>query len=172
MRLVVVAEDVVQDVFLAVIQDAARYRPGRSGVLAWLLGIARNYVRRSRQGRPILPLPVEETDDGRRMAAETDPIGDLTRERHEAALSKALLELPRGPAKAAAAVWATRSHRDGGGQSRPRRCEGSRTYARALCSIHRYSQMTRPVNASAPRIGRERRFAGTSASGASFETRR
>ena len=88
------AEDVVQDVFVAVIEDAGRYRPGRSGVLPWLLGIARNHVRRWRHRRPVLPLPAEETDDGRRMAAETDPIGDLTRERQEAALSKALLELP------------------------------------------------------------------------------
>lgn len=88
------AEDVVQDVFVAVIEDAARYRPGRSGVLPWLLGIARNHVRRWRHRRPVLPLPGEETDDGRRLAAETDPIGDLTRQRHEAALARALLELP------------------------------------------------------------------------------
>jgi RNA polymerase sigma-70 factor, ECF subfamily len=88
------AEDVVQDVFVAVIDDAARYRRGRSGVLAWLLGIARNHVRRWRHRRPVLPLPADGTDDGRRISAETDPIGDLTRERHEAALARALLDLP------------------------------------------------------------------------------
>src|SRR5262249_52434363 len=36
------AEDVAQDVFLAVIREAQRYTPGRSGVVPWLLGIARN----------------------------------------------------------------------------------------------------------------------------------
>ena len=33
-----VAEDVAQDVFMAVIEDGHRYKAGRSGVLAWLLG--------------------------------------------------------------------------------------------------------------------------------------
>src|SRR5262249_18087275 len=52
------AEDIVQDVFLAVLQHAPRYRAERSGVLPWLLGIARNYARRRRAERPMLPLPV------------------------------------------------------------------------------------------------------------------
>lgn len=41
-----VADDVTQEVFLAVIRDAARFEPGRSSVVAWLCGIARNHVRR------------------------------------------------------------------------------------------------------------------------------
>ena len=65
-----VAEDVVHDVFIAVIEDAARYQPGRSGVLPWLLGIARNHIRRWRSRRPLLPMPGEETHDGRRLAVE------------------------------------------------------------------------------------------------------
>ena len=89
-----VAEDVVQDVFMAVIGDAARYRPGRSGVLPWLLGIAHNHVRRWRHRRTFVPLPLDESNAGRQIAAETDPIGDLTRERHEAELARALLALP------------------------------------------------------------------------------
>jgi RNA polymerase sigma-70 factor (ECF subfamily) len=88
------AEDVVQDVFLAVIEDASRYRPGRSGVLPWLLGIARNHVRRWRGRRPVVPLPGDDTAEGRRLAAESNPVGDLTRERQEAALARALLVLP------------------------------------------------------------------------------
>jgi RNA polymerase sigma-70 factor (ECF subfamily) len=88
------AEDVVQDVFLAVIEDASRYRPGRSGVLPWLLGIARNHVRRWRGRRPVEPLPGDDTAEGRRLAAESNPVGDLTRERQEAALARALLALP------------------------------------------------------------------------------
>ena len=41
-----VADDVTQDVFVAVIRDAGRFEPGRATVPAWLCGIARNYVRR------------------------------------------------------------------------------------------------------------------------------
>src|SRR6185295_1997395 len=63
------AEDVVQDVFVAVIESAARYRPGQSGVLPWLLGIASNHVRRWRHRRMLLPLPSPETGEGRRMSA-------------------------------------------------------------------------------------------------------
>lgn len=88
------AEDVVQDVFLAVIQEASRYQPGRSGVRPWLLGIAGNHVRRWRHRRVFLPLPAEGTGDGRGMQSETDPVADLTRERHGAELMRALIALP------------------------------------------------------------------------------
>lgn len=89
-----VAEDVVQDVFLAVIQDADRYYPGRSGVLPWLLGIARHHVLRWRHRRPAVALPDDGADDARRLVAETDPIGDLTRQRQVTALSRAIVKLP------------------------------------------------------------------------------
>jgi RNA polymerase sigma-70 factor, ECF subfamily len=88
------AEDVVQDVFVAVIEHAGRYAPGRSGALPWLLGIARNYVRRCRSRRLLLPLPEDDSDAGRRLGVGTDPVVDLTRQRHQAALSRALLDLP------------------------------------------------------------------------------
>ena len=88
------AEDVVQDVVLAVIEDASRYQPGRSGVLPWLLGIARNHVRRWRTQRRLPPLPDDETQAAQALAIETDPIVELTRQRHTAALRRALLELP------------------------------------------------------------------------------
>jgi RNA polymerase sigma-70 factor (ECF subfamily) len=88
------AEDVVQDVFLSVIECASRYEPGRSGVKPWLLGIASNHVRRWRQARRFEPLPEEGTSDGRKISAETDPVADLTRRQHEAALGRAILELP------------------------------------------------------------------------------
>ena len=88
------AEDVVQDVFMTVIRDAGRYRAGQSGVLPWLLGIAHNHVRRWRHRRTFLTLPLDESAAGRRIAVETDPVGNLTRNRHEAELARALLALP------------------------------------------------------------------------------
>jgi RNA polymerase sigma factor (sigma-70 family) len=38
------AEDVVQDVFLAVIGDAGRYRPGRAGVVPWTTTIEKGAI--------------------------------------------------------------------------------------------------------------------------------
>jgi RNA polymerase sigma-70 factor (ECF subfamily) len=89
-----VAEDVVQEVFVALITDASRYRPGQSGVLPWLLGIARNHVRRFRSQRVVLPLPDEATRAGQVLAVERDPLIALTRQRHDHALRRALLALP------------------------------------------------------------------------------
>ena len=89
-----VADDVVQDVFVAVIEDASGYRPNRSGVLPWLLGIARNHVRRWRSQRPVQPLPGDETPAGRDLAVRPDPLVDISMERNTTALRRALLELP------------------------------------------------------------------------------
>ena len=88
------AEDIVQDVFLAVIEHAARYEPGRSGVVPWLLGIASNHARRWRHRRIWLPLPAEASRDGRHMISAPDPASDLAREQHEAALARAIVALP------------------------------------------------------------------------------
>src|SRR3954468_7755246 len=52
-----VAEDVVQEVFLRVMRDATRFEAGRSAVIAWLCGIARNCARqRLERDRPYLAL--------------------------------------------------------------------------------------------------------------------
>src|SRR3954469_10818090 len=58
------AEDVAQDVFLAVIHDAARYVPGRSGVVPWLLGIARTHARRRLAPRRYEPMPEAGVEPG------------------------------------------------------------------------------------------------------------
>jgi RNA polymerase sigma-70 factor (ECF subfamily) len=89
-----VADDVVQDVFVAVIEGASGYRADRSGVLPWLLGIARNHVRRWRSQRPVQPLPGDETQAGRDLAVRPDPVVDISMQRHTTALRRALLELP------------------------------------------------------------------------------
>ena len=54
------AEDVAQDVFMAVIREARRYSPARAAVLPWLLGIARNVARRRLSERRYEPLPGDE----------------------------------------------------------------------------------------------------------------
>lgn len=85
-----VAEDVAQDVFLAVIQDARRYSPSRAPVLPWLLGIARNQARRRTTERRYEPLPAGAAEP----AVHADPAEGMTRARQTDALRKALAALP------------------------------------------------------------------------------
>ena len=84
------AEDVAQDVFLAVIHDAARYERGRATVVAWLLGIARNHARRRLSERRYDPLPEPGTEPG----VLVDPADTVARSRQVAALRRALGSLP------------------------------------------------------------------------------
>jgi RNA polymerase sigma-70 factor (ECF subfamily) len=90
-----VAEDVAQDVFLAVIQDGHRYTPGRSTVVAWLLGIARNHARRRLwRDRRLDPLPEVEQGIGEALVVEQDPAVSLVRDRQIDTVRRALRELP------------------------------------------------------------------------------
>jgi RNA polymerase sigma-70 factor (ECF subfamily) len=86
------AEDITQDVFMAVIHEARRYDPGRAAVTSWLLGIARNHARRRLSKDCALdPLPATATDG---MTVSPDPVAGLARERQIAALRQALAALP------------------------------------------------------------------------------
>lgn len=84
------AEDVAQDVFVAVIRDARRYSPARAAVLPWLLGIARNVARRRLTERQFDPLP----DAAGEPAVHTDPADGIARARQADALRRALVTLP------------------------------------------------------------------------------
>jgi len=83
------AEDIAHDVFLVVIRDAHRYQPGRSGVVAWLLGIARNYARRHSAQRTTEPIDGDEAAQG-----ETTPLDAIARDEEVARLRVALQGLP------------------------------------------------------------------------------
>ena len=95
-----IAEDVTQEVFLAVMSDAARYdveRAGRASVAAWLCGIARNHVRRrAERDRRLQPLDDGGEDEGldAALAVEADALGDLTRAERIQALRDAVSSLP------------------------------------------------------------------------------
>jgi len=89
-----VADDVTQDVFMAVIHHAGRYRPERAAVLPWLLGIARNHARRALDQRPTVTLPDDESAAGQTLVVEPDPLGGLARRQHVLALRRAVLALP------------------------------------------------------------------------------
>ena len=74
------ADDVTQDVFLIVMRDAPRYEAGRSSVIAWLRGIARNCVRQrlDRDSR-LESLAVTAEDDGALPVVQPDPLGEMSR---------------------------------------------------------------------------------------------
>jgi RNA polymerase sigma-70 factor (ECF subfamily) len=89
-----IAEDVTQEVFLAVIRDAGRYEASRASVTAWLCGIARNHVlRRVERDRPLQPLDDADALFEHQVAPE-DPLGDLTATERIEMLRQAVQTLP------------------------------------------------------------------------------
>ncbi len=90
-----IADDVTQDVFVAVIRDAARFEPGRAPVPAWLCGIARNFVRRRlATDRSATSIRVDDAPDIEFPAAGADPLTDLTSAEAIETLRRAVLSLP------------------------------------------------------------------------------
>ena len=89
-----VADDVTQDVFMAVIHGAGRYRSGRSTARAWLLGVARNFVRRARSARQADELPDEDSLHARAIAIDADAVPRIERLEHVARVRRAVLTLP------------------------------------------------------------------------------
>jgi RNA polymerase sigma-70 factor (ECF subfamily) len=89
------AEDVTQDVFLAVIHDAGRFESGRATVAAWLCGIARNHARR-KLDRDRRTVQLSEHSDRTEPAAvvHPDPLGELSNAEQIGALRQAVLSLP------------------------------------------------------------------------------
>jgi RNA polymerase sigma-70 factor (ECF subfamily) len=88
------AEDVVHEAFVAVIESAARYRPGQTEAKLWLLGIARNHARRAKAVRRTLSLHDEERAGASALTVECDPASELDRRRHLISLRKAIIALP------------------------------------------------------------------------------
>jgi RNA polymerase sigma-70 factor (ECF subfamily) len=94
-----VAEDVTQEVFMALIRESHRYDRSRGPLSAYLYGIARNCVLRIlERERPYVPL-AEEADGvkaapPKQLIARDDPLSDC--ERHEVmeTVCRAVLSLP------------------------------------------------------------------------------
>jgi RNA polymerase sigma-70 factor (ECF subfamily) len=94
-----VAEDVTQDVFMALINEDGQFDPGRGSFTAYLYGIARNQVlRRIEKDRPLLS--IDDQDEEREhplpegLIDWTDPLSDLTRRETIEAVRQAVLALP------------------------------------------------------------------------------
>ena len=90
-----VAEEVTQEVFLAVIRDAGKFDASRGSALSYLYGIARNQVvRRLERDRPYVALAEELEADAARWTAPEDTLGDLTRNETIESIRQAVLALP------------------------------------------------------------------------------
>jgi RNA polymerase sigma-70 factor (ECF subfamily) len=91
------AEDVTQEVFIALAQTAARYEAARGSLSTYLYGIARNLVcQRHRRNRSRVEVDVDAIDkDGSpALAVSNDPADELSRTRLISSLRQAILRLP------------------------------------------------------------------------------
>lgn len=89
-----IAEEVTQEVFMALVSRAGEYDAARGTVAAYLYGMARNHVLRClERERPFLPLD-EESRAEEAEAGPVDPLLDLTRREGIEALHRAVLALP------------------------------------------------------------------------------
>jgi len=87
-----IAEEVTQDVFVAVMKSAKRYDAERGSVAAFLYGIARNIVLRAlERERPYVTVLDERAGE---YPAEQDIFGDLAQSERIETLRKAVLALP------------------------------------------------------------------------------
>jgi RNA polymerase sigma-70 factor (ECF subfamily) len=91
------AEDVTQEVFLALLRQDCGYDPDRGTLSGYLFGIARNLVlRQLERGRADVTLDSDAEDIGRpELAILDDPLLDLTRREGIDALRRAVQTLPR-----------------------------------------------------------------------------
>lgn len=94
-----IADDVTQEVFMALMSEADRFDPSRGKLDSYLHGIARHHVlRNAARRRTHVSLDGETDEDAcalvRQLVAEDDPLGELTRKESIEAVRAAVLSLP------------------------------------------------------------------------------
>jgi len=92
-----VAEDITQEVFLALLRDGCGYDPERGTLSGYLFGIARKLVlKHLEKARGYVPLE-EEAEEAihAKSVIQVDLLGDLTRKEGVDALRRAVGVLPR-----------------------------------------------------------------------------
>lgn len=91
------AEEVTQEVFLLLIREPHRYDAKLGSLLAYLYGVARNYVLRSlRRERSFVPLldKAENESSSPQLVAHDDPFVDCRRNETIRLVRQAVLSLP------------------------------------------------------------------------------
>jgi RNA polymerase sigma-70 factor (ECF subfamily) len=92
-----IAEDVTQEVFLALMREPQRYDPDRGSLEAFLYGVARNHVlRRLGAERRYVPINDDDGDSGDSFdqAQPGDPHQDMARAETIESVRRAILSLP------------------------------------------------------------------------------
>lgn len=91
-----IAEDVTQEVFLALLKEGGQYDATRGTLAAYLYGIARRQVlRRLAKERAFVALADDETDvTAAQLCAPHDPLVDLARRETVETVRQAVLALP------------------------------------------------------------------------------
>ena len=94
-----IAEDVTQEVFLALMREAGHFDATRGALSSYLYGIARNQVLRRLDRDRSYVLMIDETENNEAIAqehfvAQCDPLGDLTRRETIESVRQAVLALP------------------------------------------------------------------------------
>ena len=91
-----IAEEVTQDVFMVVMGSAKQYDGARGSAVAYLYGIARNFVMRclERERQYIALLDDPESEHAEQPSSEQTVLEDLTRNERVESLRKAVLALP------------------------------------------------------------------------------
>jgi len=93
------AEDVTQEVFVALMAQASQYDPARGSLTAYLYGIARKHLLRHFRGHRS-QLPIEEDSRGAitttpaLLVEHADPLGQLSRDETIESVRRAILALP------------------------------------------------------------------------------
>lgn len=87
------ADDVTQDVFMAIMRNLSRFDPAMGSFPTYLYGIARRIVRRRIfwRGRQV---QIDDMPSGEPMATSGDPVAALARERALRSLRRAIVSLP------------------------------------------------------------------------------
>ena len=89
------AEDVTQEVFLALIRDCGGYDPARGTLSGYLFGIARKLLLRNlERGRANVPIENDSDTSMPELAVSADPLAALAHRERLDALRRAVLSLP------------------------------------------------------------------------------
>src|SRR5579872_4447797 len=90
------AEDVTQEVFLALLREDCGFDASRGTLSGYLFGIARKLVlRQLERGRGDVPLEGDSEDSGAELSVNDDVLGRLTHREGIEALRRAVVALPR-----------------------------------------------------------------------------
>ncbi|MCG3163222.1 MAG: ECF RNA polymerase sigma factor SigW [Acidobacteria bacterium] len=94
-----IAEDVTQDVFMALMRDGHQFDPARGNVAGYLFGMARHRtLKRLRRERTFVSITEDGEEGGETfdelLIASADPFADLTRNEMADLVRQAVLALP------------------------------------------------------------------------------